>query len=228
MIERQVSLSSRKEETRNKKEIKEIPVQFELDAIRQHFYDSLLDIKKQISIASELHSEGRIEEAEDIWRAQIVYVEGIIDFYLHELSKYAIVKMFSGKWKKTDNYGSFRIPLKDVEKGIRNPESTDWLFEHVNSRFSSETYLNPEQVGQQLNLIGLNFDEISSMSFPKAECKRQMRNLFQRRNQIAHQADRKHSNAEKESISYDFVNNAVTFATTFIEAVHAKASAREA
>lgn len=101
MAERQVSLSPRKEGIRNKKEIKEIPVQFELDVIRQHFYDSLLDIKKQISIASELHSEGRIEEAEDIWRAQIVYVEGIIDFYLHELSKYAIVKMFSGKWGKT-------------------------------------------------------------------------------------------------------------------------------
>lgn len=233
MKDRKISLSERIEETRDKNEISDIPVQFELNEIRQHFYDSLLDIRKQISIANEINCEGRIEEAKDIWRAQIVYIEGIIDFYLHELSKYAIVRMFSGKWEKSDNYGSFKIPMNDVERGIRNPESTEWLFEHVNTRFSSETYLSPEKVGQQLSLIGLSLDDISMLAFPKSTdhssnfCKKQMKNLFQRRNQIAHQADRKHSNAEKEDIDYAFVNDAVNFATKFIDAIHSKAIQKE-
>ena len=233
MAERSVSISARKEETREKNDVVQIAVQFELTEIYKHFSDSLDDIKKQVDIANELFNEGKCDEAKDIWRAQIVYLEGIMDFYLHELSKYALVRMFTGKWKKSKTYSDFKIPMSDVEEGLKNPESTVWLFERLNTRFSSETYLNPEQIGQQLSLIGMNLDNICNAAYPKVTGKtyikgqKRLKDLFNRRNQIAHQADRKHSTAEKEDISQVFVQETMDTIIAFVEVVHKEALSKE-
>ena len=54
-----------------------------------------------------------------------------------------------------------------------------------------------------------------------------MKSLFNRRNQIAHQADRKHTNAEKDEIDKDFVQESINVVTQFVEAVHREALAKE-
>lgn len=115
MADRSVSISPRKEETREKNDIIYTAIQFQLDEIKQHFYSSLTDIQNQISIAESLSKDGKTDEAKDILRAQVVYVEGIMDFYLHELSKYALVKMFTGEWTKSESYSNFQIPMSTDE-----------------------------------------------------------------------------------------------------------------
>src|SRR5699024_11563643 len=56
----------------------------------------------------------------------------------------------------------------------------------------------------QLNLMGLSAEEIFSSAFPKQfdsnyrSGKQIVRELFHRRNQIAHQLDRRHTNARSE------------------------------
>ena len=97
MADRTISLSKRKESVRQKNEVASVAVQFELEQIKQHFYDSLKDINNQFSIADELCKVGKNTSAKDVWRSQIVFLEGIFDFYIHELSKYALVQMFNGK-----------------------------------------------------------------------------------------------------------------------------------
>ena len=227
MADRSISISPRKEAVREKHSVQaHTAVQFPLEAIRRHFYDSLSDIQSQISVADELAAADKLDEAKDIWRAQIVYAEGILDFYLHELSKYAFVKMFQGEWEKSKPYDVFQIPMCTVEEGLKHPESTEWLFERLNTRFGLEVYLSPDSIGKQLTLIGMKLDDICKTAFPKEEGKDYVKGqdrlkvLYARRNQIAHQVDRKHSTAEKEDIDREFVREALDTVKCFVNAVH--------
>lgn len=65
------------------------PVHFELAEIKKHFDESLTGIEKQGETAAKLLENGQEEECQDIWRSQIVFLEGVLDFFLHEISKKA-------------------------------------------------------------------------------------------------------------------------------------------
>lgn len=227
MAGRSISISPRKEDIREKHQVQtQAAVQFPLEEIRRHFLDSLFDIQRQIDVADELAVAGKLDEARDIWRAQVVYAEGIMDFYLHELSKYALVKMFLGEWEKSKTYDAFQIPMCTVEVGLKHPESTEWLFDRLNTRFGLEVYLSPDSISKQLTLIGMKLDDICKAAFPKEEGndyvkgQDRLKALYARRNQIAHQADRRHSTAEKEDIDQEFVQEALDTVKRFVDTVH--------
>ncbi|MBQ9812617.1 MAG: hypothetical protein IJM54_04815 [Thermoguttaceae bacterium] len=232
MKEKPVSLSPRKEDVRDKKEVANVVVQFDLEEIKQHFYDSLNDIKKQFAVAESLLSSGRQEEAMDVWRSQVVFVEGVMDFFMHEISKYALIKMFKGDWEKSERYANLMIPMSTVEEGLRNPESTEWLLSRLNSRFSQEVYLSSDALSSQLSLIGMRFDDICKIAFPKQKNesndsgKQKLRDLYARRNQIAHQIDRQHATAEKKPIDKQFVEDAIATVTAFVEGVCSTAATK--
>jgi hypothetical protein len=103
----------------------------------------------------------------------------------------------------------------------------------VQKGLSSETYLAPEPLGKQLSLIGMKLDDICKKAFPKikgqtyVKGQERLKALFNRRNQIAHQADRKHTNAEKDEIDKNYVQESIDFVTKFIEAVHNEALSKE-
>ena len=226
-----VFISDRKEDVREKNDVPSILVQFELEQIKKHFSDSLDDIKKQFAIADGLVNQGKTSEAEDVWRSQIVFLEGILDFYVHELSKYALVKIFNGKWPKSQTYMDFQIPMITVEEGLKNPESSLWLLERLNIRFASETYLHPKQLGKQLSLIGMKLDDICKKAFPPKKGQvnitgqDRLESLFNRRNQIVHQVDRKNDNAKKNIITKSFVDESMDSIVKFVDALHSEALA---
>ena len=98
MTKRDLSLAPRKEALREAKPIV-LPTQFSLQEIRQHFEDSLVAIKKQYEVASALNDRGERDGCKMIWRSQVVLAEGLLDFYIHEMSKYCLFKMFTGAWQ---------------------------------------------------------------------------------------------------------------------------------
>lgn len=77
MADRNVSISQRKEEIRDKKEVISNSLQFELKDILYHFNESLKDIKNLFSVADALIKEDNKEGAMDVWRTQVVFAEGI-------------------------------------------------------------------------------------------------------------------------------------------------------
>jgi hypothetical protein len=110
MANRDLSLTERNEEVRDKQQI--IPVvSFSLAQIKNHFDQSVLSITNQYEVADSLLSQGKTEACKDIWRSQIVFVESSLDFYIHELSQYAMMQIFKGNWSKTAKY---RQPLKTM------------------------------------------------------------------------------------------------------------------
>lgn len=231
MNTRDVSLHPRIENTRNKI-ITEPVVQFTLIQIKERFDKTIEDIQGQFVLADSLIQNEMADSGKDIYRSQIVFLESALDFYIHEISKYGIVSIFTDKWQKTDRYNNCKVPMEVLEKGIRNSKTTEWLSEYFNQRFSSEVYLSVETMKDQLNMLGLSFESIVKEAYQPffevnqayTEGKSIIKELFERRNQIAHQSDRKHTNAERNDISKEYVQNCILNVKQLVETIHKYAS----
>lgn len=234
MVSRDISLTPRAENTREAAPVSP-PVQFSLPEIKQHFIDSMATIKAQYDVATSLELNGNIEACKTVWRSQVVLAEGLLDFYIHEVSKYCLFRMFSGQWDKSEKYKSIKIPMDKVEEAMAAIESNDWFFAYLNDRFSRDVFLSCESMKDQLNLIGVEFKTVLVKAFPKdnegisvAYGKDVIQKLFQRRNEIAHQNDRSHANAEQTDISKNFVENYIGDIESIVNSIHEIAEGRDA
>ena len=230
---RDLSLSPRKENQRDAYPI-EPPVQFSLNEIKQHFIESMDSVKAQYEVADFLSAEGNVEDCKTIWRSQVVLAEGLMDFYIHEMSKYCLFKMFTGNWDKSEKYASFMVPMGRVEEAIIAIESKDWFFDYLNERFSRDVFISKESMKDQLNLIGIGFSAAMYKAFP---CENEatsikkgaqiVEELFRRRSIIAHQNDRSHASAVQNDITKGFVSDYIGKIETIVNAIHKIAEEKE-
>jgi len=223
---RDLSLTPRIENQREAQPITP-PVQFSLDEIKQHFIDSMNSVKAQYDVADSLATEGNTDGCKTIWRSQVVLAEGLMDFYIHEMSKYCLFRMFTGHWDKSEKYATFMVPMGKVEEAIAATESKDWFFTYLNHRFSRDVFISKESMRDQLNLIGIGFSQVMSKAFPsdKEETSTKqgaqiVEDLFRRRNIIAHQNDRSHASAKQNDITKEFVSDYISKIEVIVNSIH--------
>ncbi len=120
MGKRNFDLMSRNENTREKVQRK--VVRFEIRQIRQHFEESLCAIHAQFTVADDLWHSGKKEEAENIWRAQIIFLASAFDFYMHELTKYGLCEIYEERWNRTEKYENIQLRMKDIEEALKSGE----------------------------------------------------------------------------------------------------------
>ena len=224
-MRRDLSLSPRVEEKRELKVI-ELPIQFSLKEIKEHFEESLNEVKAQYTVADLLNKNGNENDGKTIWRSQVVLAEGLLDFFIHEMSKFCLFKMFTGQWTKSEKYYRFIVPMSKVEDAINTVNSKDWFFEYLNDRFSRDVFLSHESMKDQLNLIGIDFSKTMERAFSKESKdlikygKKVVIDLFQRRNDIVHQNDRSHASAKKQDITKEFVEKYITNIELIVNAIY--------
>ena len=113
---------------------------FSLEKIKQHFDDSVALIMKQTVIARELKAEGKTEEAKDILRSQIVFIDSAFDFYMHELLKLGITNLFHGEWTPK-TVSSVSLSLRNLRTFRNHRQSLTALTTTKTRRiFLSESY----------------------------------------------------------------------------------------
>ena len=225
MGKRDLSLTPRNEETRER--IIVSPVHFPLTDIKQHFDESMQSVKEQFTVADNLLSEGNAEGCRIIWRSQIVFAESLLDFYIHEMSKYCLFRMFIGEWQKSEKYKNLEIKMSEVEEALSAKESDEWFFDYLNERFTKDVFLSGDSMRDQLNLIGISFGEAMHRAFRKDTINasdkygyRLVKQLFDRRNKIAHQNDRDHSSAAQTNITKEFVEQYISDIEAIVNAIN--------
>ena len=203
------------------------PVHFELAEIKKHFDESLTGIEKQGKTAAKLLENGQEEECQDIWRSQIVFLEGVLDFFLHEISKYALFQMFQGNWEKSEKYFGIKGPMRQVENAYADLSTKEWFFSFLNQDMSKQVYLSAESMNEQLNLIGIPFNAVMGKAFPKDTInesthygRQVVKEMFERRNKIAHQNDRDHASADRTEITLELVNTYKQQIVSIAEAIY--------
>lgn len=213
MEERNLDLMPRQEETREKISSASNIVKFQLNEIEEHFDENLQYIQSQFDIADELVQSQREEEARNIWSSQIVFLESAFDFYLHELTKFGLSEMFVGNWDKTEKYNNLSVRMSVVDKALNAREDTEWFLEFVNGFYRELTLVSYKSVKDQMNLLGLELQEVADVVFyemgsnikTKDKLENCLEGLYHKRNVIAHQSGRRHSDAQREEVTKDMV-----------------------
>ena len=235
MSDRNLSLSGRREDIREK--IIVPVISFNRDQIKEHFGANVASIESYFEIADVLWEQGKEEACRDIWRSQIVYIESSLDFYMHEISKYGTLQMYERFWKKTSEYNKITILLKDLEEGIKQSEASGtWFVTLMNRHFRYSVFMAYDRIAEQCRLLGFKMDDVIKKAFPPSgdpnipnrDGKKVIRDLFTRRNQIAHQCDCKHENAEKNNIDKEYVLQAIADIKNFVSAIHEQISIKDA
>ena len=143
------------------------------------------------------------------------------------MSKYCLFRMFTGEWQKSEKYKNLEVKMSKVEEALSAKESDEWFFEYLNERFTKDVFLSGDSMRDQLNLIGISFGEAMHRAFHKDTVNasdkygyRLVKQLFDRRNKIAHQNDRDHSSAAQTNITKEFVEQYISDIEAIVNAIH--------
>ncbi len=162
-------------------------------------------------------------------RSQVVLSEGLLDFYIHEMSKYCLFRMLTEEWESSEKYATFMVPMGKVKEALSS-NSKDWFFSYLNDRFERDVFLSKKSMKEQLNLIGIGFSNVMDRAFPQSKGKKSedtgaqiVADLFERRNAIAHQNDRDHCTSKQNDITKEYVKDYISKVESIVNAIHALA-----
>jgi hypothetical protein len=223
----------------NRKEI----TKFNLNEIYEHFRYNINAINSQFEVAEDLITNQRVFDAENIWRLQIVFLASTFDFYMHELTKYGLCEIYgeTSGWEKTKKYKNIQVSMELIESILKSErdsyseKDSYWFLEHINKYYQNITMVSYESVKDQLNLLSISLKDVADKAFYKRgekekttdKLKRRLNELFNRRNQIAHQTDRNHANAKLKDITKDIVEEFIADIEKIVNAIREVVEAKE-
>lgn len=205
-------------ENRERKTRKKHPVSLEADALGliSRFRTTIRSIDDRFLIYHRLKKQQLYREAEDLLRFQIVYIMSALDFFMHELYSYGIIKIFKRQKRKTNRYKTFRVPLQLVEQAIFDGENIQYHLKNtiieINRTF---TFMHPARIQELLHTIGFReafLDAQQTLRHKRILKGREslsstLEKIYQRRNKISHQTDIEHGGSKRLSITLEEVQH---------------------
>ncbi len=184
---------------------------FDLQPILDRFNSNIDDIRSHFQTADDLLAlqPPKQTAAEDIWRSQIVFLDSALDFYIHEIVKYGIVKMFNGDWAESTDYKKLKVRLSFAVDLAQNPNSASKLLEEIDEMNKYSCFMGAKKLKEQLVFIDVNYSLRNSD-------KNLLNDLYNRRNQIAHQSDRIPGQQQKQPISKSYVEDFINKIESFV------------
>lgn len=198
----------------------------DFEEINRHFTESIAEIRNQFNMAIAL-KDSNPDAFQSILRSQIVFLSSAFDFYMHELTIYGIVNIFNGYWSNTDKYNNINVPMKVFEKSLKNPEQIDSFKNFINNLYNQQSLTSEEAFKNQCNIIGISqckiadeaFYEIGSNIKTIDSLKNAIKDLYKRRNLIAHQFDRSFLSGNKFEINQDIVETYINNIERIVKAI---------
>lgn len=209
-----LNFSSRKEGGRDKNPPKRIK-NIALDDIQKRFDESMNDVENLFNVCTSL-KENNLPGAEDIYRAQILFLDSSLDFYIHEITKYGLVQIVDPEvsgWNVNDEFKKFKVSINFLKRVYSNREDIKVILKELNDTIQYSSYMKFEAVSSQLDLIGLEKPE----GFENYRYV--IDGLSDRRNAIAHASDRD-MKGDKTDIDETTVRNFMEKLKEFQKLIH--------
>lgn len=183
------------------------------ERIKQNIKNNISDVKAKFSLATR-ECATDIHAAEEIWRSQVVFLDSALDFYVHEVTTYGIVKVFNNEWPETKAFNEKRVSLGFAIKLMKDSENAvSLLTEEINRLNQQYCFMEYENISSNLKMIGITPDK----SFHN-----NIDSFYKRRNLIAHQSDRLPGETEKQPITEQNVTDFITLVESFVNDINAK------
>lgn len=163
-------------------------------------------------------------DASDLLRIQIVLACSALDHYVHELSRLGMLEILAGIRPKTPAFLKFRVSLETVLGSESLPAGSAWLDSEIRERHSFLSFQHPDKIADAIRLCSpiTLWQEVSRvLGIPEAAVKERLRQIVDRRNKIAHEADMDPSfPGARWPIGETDVNTALDTIEKVCEAIH--------
>lgn len=176
-----------------------------LQDIKGNFDACVSDIRDKFKYVNILTKPEEIPLREDILRYQLVSIESLLDYFVHQILTYGFKKIFNEEWRKTDPYKNINIPLVKVEYAVQHPESTVWIEKIIEEYDAKRCLMSGEGLAKVLESIGINPEQIAThLGFATFDSlKAKIQSIYLRRCNIVHHADMDSRTKAKCSITRD-------------------------
>lgn len=215
---RDIKLDSREDKI-NK--IESIIPDIKLDNILEQFTENISNIRSKFKIYETLIKDGYEKESKDILRSQVVFLMSTLDFYMHEIAKYCLLQIFKGEKQRTNSYKDFIVSIEVVERALKNPESVDWLSEEIIHRHSHKTFMSSNEIKKVLSLVSTKkiYKNIETELNMEGQLSDKIKEIYERRNKIAHQADRDHTTKKLYEINKEMVESYIDIIENMVKVI---------
>jgi hypothetical protein len=155
--------------------------------IRQ-FEDNILRIEHLVKLYEDNSINNTQEDYSDILRAALVLLVSALDTFVHNIIRLGMVEILKGERAQADDYHKTKISL-----GIINFDPNyEWFESHIRREHASISYQSPKQISDAIRYISKLdlWKEIGNILEKDQEIlKRELKEIVDRRNQIAHESD---------------------------------------
>ncbi|MDE6055883.1 MAG: hypothetical protein K2G55_19485, partial [Lachnospiraceae bacterium] len=132
-------------------------------------------------------------------------------------------------------YKNIQISMERIEIALKSGGDVDWFLEYINHYYQVITMVSFDSVKDQFNLLGIDLAAVADGAFyqrdgeekTKDKLKRRLNELFNRRNIIAHQTDRKHTNAQIMSIEEGIVQDYISDIEKIVKSIDTEIRKKE-
>lgn len=191
-------------------------------------------------LTQELHLSSN--EADDLLRAIIINTISALDRYIHEIVRIGLLEIFFEKRSPTSRFQKFPITAKTIKLALAYNDDDDnntasallaSLEEEITSYFKSKSFQHPKNIKDALDYI---WDEEhkwqkiapqmpslqgSTINEKQKYLDQRLILIVDRRNQIAHEADRDIETGHKRDISISEVESIIIFIQELAHAIAA-------
>lgn len=208
-------INKRKENVINQNKPGKIDTE-DLCKIQNRFNDSIKDVKGLMDICIKLEQSDKQCDIDDdteqeLLRAQIVLLDSALDFYIHEISKYGITKIFNedSGWNETQEFLDYKLSMKICKEIYYNRTSPKKISDVIGSLNNYSSFMKFDAIVKQLIMLGIIEDK-SNIPLEITKYRDSVNAICERRNLIAHSSDRdfyKGHKGEKQLLKKESVDN---------------------
>ncbi len=162
----------------------------------------------------------------DLLRMSVVYCMSALDKLIHDIVIHEMVEIFSGRRPATPKYLAESISLIDHrELIISSIPPPELVFEGiVRRKLGYQSFMDPNKLVEALSLVWLENHKwqviADSMGRNKEQVIIELRNIYQRRNAIVHEADKAPITSEKLEIRTSDSEQVEQFVSDLGETIH--------
>lgn len=143
---------------------------------------------------SYVQSKGIPVDVSDLLRWQLVQIVSALDKLVHDLVRIGMLEEFQGVREKTDKYKTFPLGLNNYEDIMASPVCAITVVEQkIVLANGHKAFQDPDKIADALSYIWNEPHKWKALSIEMGmdenDCKKTLRNIVIRRNQIVHEGD---------------------------------------
>lgn len=189
------------------------------------FSQLINDTKVSDVLYHHIQKETPILDVTDLLRWQWIQCVSALDKFVHDVVRIGMLEIFNGKRLATTQYDSFKIDISTYqEMNSLDAQKTRVLEQRIMQAHGYQAFQDPKKISEALNHICDEQNKWSvlanHMGIAEKSCKKQLRNIVIRRNQIVHQGDYVDSLSPRQNIFYTDVDEVRSFISSLGKAIY--------